>query len=840
MLRALREGRGISQDGWAARLGYSRKTVHRWEHGGTVPDQAAEEAILAACREYGLFRRVAAGPLAGVTLSEDLVRDALAAARLAGRPDAPLPLPIRLLEAAPSRSFALPAPRTSFVGRREEIAAVARLLGGTRLLTLTGPGGVGKTRLALAVAESVGDDYADGVVFVDLAPIAGPSLVIPAIARALGVPETAAQPIREALLTFLRPRRLLVVLDNFEHLLGAAHELGELLGAAPGLVLLITSREAVCVTGEQLYPVLPLPVPEHGPASPASLEGNPAVTLFVDRARLVRPAFALADADAPTVAEICRRLDGLPLAIELAAARITVLTPRALLERLAGAHGRAPLLTGGNRDLPERQRTLRGTIAWSHDLLTERERALFRHLAVFAGGCTLEAAEALCAVDGDHGTAVLDGLASLVAKSLLRQDEGVAGEPRFTMLETVREFAGEQLAASGEESALVWRHAAYVLRFVERCDRGLRSADFRGWMARLDQDHDNVSAALGRCIARQDIETGARLAFLLTTYWTRHGRLTEGRRWVEALLAAMPTASTGSAHARLLAVAGWVAAQQGDFEIGSERLRESAARAGELGDAGLRATALAHLGWVLWQRRDFDEARGALEESIALARAVGDQTVLANALSRLGNIYVWPVEDGDAARACYAESVRIYRELGDIIPIEGVLVGLASLAERRGAFGEARTTYEEVARQAEATGGSNNTVAALTSLGLLALLDGDVDRGEGYAIASLQLGRRLGLPQHASDCLAALGAVALRRGRSERAARLGGAAEAHRRRLTEARSGLHSAHRTLQQATWDEARIALGEEAFAAAWEEGRALSRDAAVALALEQGGAT
>jgi tetratricopeptide (TPR) repeat protein len=358
-------------------------------------------------------------------------------------------------------------------------------------------------------------------------------------------------------------------------------------------------------------------------------------------------------------------------------------------------------------------------------------------------------------------------------------------------------------------------------------------------MARLEQDHDNVAAALSRCVARQDIETGSRLAFLLTTYWTRHGRLTEGRRWVEALLAAMPTASTDHAHARLLAVAGWVAAQQGDFEIGGERLRESAARAGELGDAGLRAAALAHLGWVLWQRRDFDEARGTLEESIAIARAVGDQTVLANALSRLGNIYVWPAEDGDAARACYAESVRIYRGLGDIIPIEGVLVGLGSLAERQGAFGEARTTYEEVARQAEATGGSNNTVAALTSLGLLALLDGDVDRGEGYAITCLQLGQRLGLPQHSSDCLAALGIVALRRGMPERAARLGGAAEAHRRRTAEARSGLHPAHRTLQRATWDEARIALGAEAFAAIWEEGRALSLDAAVDLALEQASA-
>jgi tetratricopeptide (TPR) repeat protein len=431
---------------------------------------------------------------------------------------------------------------------------------------------------------------------------------------------------------------------------------------------------------------------------------------------------------------------------------------------------------------------------------------------------------------------VLDGLGSLVAKSLLRQDEGVAGEPRFTMLETVREFAGEQLAASGEEDALASRHTAYVLRFVERGDRGLRSADFRDWMARLEQDHDNVAAALSRCIARQDIETGSRLAFLLTTYWTRHGRLTEGRRWVETLLAAMPPASTDLARARLLAVAGWVASQQGDFEIGGERLRESAARAGELGAAGLRAAALAHLGWVLWQRREFDEARGALEESIALARAVGDETVLASALSRLGNFNVWPAEDEDAARACYAESVRIYRRLGDIIPIEGVLVGLGSLAERRGAFGEARTTYEEAARQAEATGGSNNTVAALTSLALLALLDGGLDRGEEYAVAGLQLGRRLGLPQHASDCLVALSIVALRRGNPERAARLGGAAEAHRRRTAEGRSGLHPAHRTLQRATWDEAGVALGAEAFAATWEEGRALSRDAAVALALEQ----
>jgi predicted ATPase/DNA-binding transcriptional regulator YiaG len=470
VLRALREARGISQEGWAARLGYSRKTVQRWERGETRPDAAAEAAILSAARESGAFRRIAGGPFAGMTLSEDLVRDSLATARLDGRAQPPdEPHPLRVVPSDPSPPHAPPSPLTTLVGRDEDIAIAARLLGSGRLLTLTGPGGTGKTRLALAVAEREHEAYADGLCFVDLSPVTDPRLVSSAIAQVLGVRKSAGQSLTETLRAYLRGKRLLMLVDNFEQVVDAAPLLEELLVACPDLVLLVTSRVLLRISGEREYFVPPLRLPE-AVAVPdqTALAEIPSVALFVQRAQEARREFALTTENAPAVANICLRMDGLPLAIELAAARIRMLTPVALLARL---EHRLSLLVGGGRDLPLRQQALRNTIAWSYDLLTSEEQCLFRCLSVFAGGCTLEAAEAVGAAAGDiddGAFVVLDVLTSLVDQSLLRRDDRPGAEPRFSMLETVREYAAEQLHDRGETKDARARHARYFLTLAEK------------------------------------------------------------------------------------------------------------------------------------------------------------------------------------------------------------------------------------------------------------------------------------------------------------------------------------------------------------------------------------
>jgi predicted ATPase/class 3 adenylate cyclase len=478
-------------------------------------------------------------------------------------PDLPSEFPpLRTLETYRNN---LPLQPTPLVGREKEVAQVCDLLRSdeTRLLTLTGPGGIGKTRLALQAAADLLDDFSDGTFFVPLATLTEAELFLPAVAETLGVKEIGEQPLDESLKDYLSERRLLLVLDNFEQVLEAAPAVTELLAGAPGLKVLATSRAPLGLYGEHEFPVPPLSMPDLKRPPPLErLTQYEAVGLFVERAQAVKPDFKVTNDSAPAVAEICVRLDGLPLAIELAAARIKMLPPKAMLQRLGS---RLKLLTGGARDLPERQRTLRATIEWSHALLDEGEQLLFARLAVFSGGRTLEAIEAICDTKGDLPVEAFEGVSSLLDKSLLRQEESPEGEPRFVMLETIHEFAREKLQESEEGEEIKTLHAHYFLALAEEAYPELKGANQLDWLGKLETEHDNMRAALSWALERKEAEVALRLGGALWWFWSVRGYHSEGRRWLEAVLA-IDGRGSPEVQAMARAGAGALALEQGDLD----------------------------------------------------------------------------------------------------------------------------------------------------------------------------------------------------------------------------------------------------------------------------------
>jgi non-specific serine/threonine protein kinase len=758
---------------------------------------------------------------------------------------------------AQARPQNVPSPLTRLIGREAEVAAVreALLAPEVRLLTLVGAPGIGKTRLALAVARALsaaptagedlepgaGPEFAGGVCFVPLAPLRDPELVLPAIAQALGVREVVGRPILDHLRAALRDRRRLLVLDNCEHLPAAAPLVGELLAACPGLTVLATSRAPLHVYGEHQYPVPPLALPNLGRrADPVALAEVPAVALLIERAQAVRPDFGLTARNAAAVAEVCVRLDGLPLALELAAARLKLLPPNALLARLGS---RLDLLTGGARDRPARHQTLRAALAWSHDLLSAGEQRLLRRLAVFAGGCTLEAAEAVCAFGaeeavGDGGlpsaSPVFDRLAALVDQSLIQETDQPTGEPRFVMLETIREDGLERLEASGEVAEVRRRHAEYYLGLMAAAEYpqlvGQR-AGHKNWTEGLWGDFDNLRLALAwsREEAGQGRVEGARLALqtapALSDVWLQQGQFGEARRWLEWMLAESDDAPT-PARVKALAFTGFVAFAQGDHGRASELIEAAVVASRELADERLLAHSLRYLGTVAHRRGAVEQAAAALEESLALYRRLGELWGVAKVLDPLSQV-ARDQGDDDRAMALAEESVALSRAHGASLTVAGALTNLGLVAWQQGRYRRAAAVCEESLAMYSELGVLWGFAVASCTMGLAAWRLGDHRRAAALLTEGLTQAWQNGHREWIGVGLNYLACVVCDQRDYRRAARLLAATEAV---WAELGGAPWPASRADHDRAVCAARAALGEEAFAAAFAQGRAMTLEEAV----------
>ncbi|HET8854162.1 MAG TPA: LuxR C-terminal-related transcriptional regulator, partial [Ktedonobacteraceae bacterium] len=663
-----------------------------------------------------------------------------------------------------NHSHNLPVQPTPLIGREQEVAAIGQLVQreDVRLMTLTGPGGVGKTRLGLQVAAELADHFADGVWFVPLAPVRNPEGVLATIAQSLGLWEAADLPLEEQVRDYLQEKHLLLLLDNFEQVIAAAPQLARLLTSCSHLRLLVTSRAALHLSGEHEFVVAPLAVPDLTQLPPlADLMQVVTVRLFVERAQAIKADFALTEANARAIAEICVWLDGLPLAIELAAARIKLLPPQALLRRLSH---RLEVLTGGAQDLPSRQQTLRNTIQWSYDLLTEQEQRLFRWLAIFVGGCTLEAAETVCQMgqeDGDQAFSVLDGAASLLDKSLVQQTEREGEEPRLVMLETIREFGLECLQRHGELEAARQAHAHYYLALVEAAEPHLLGPKQLLWFDRLEQELDNLRAILQTAAAEGEVEVALRLGSALCYFWFGRGHLREGRGFLERHLALTRTVAAPIRLKALVAVEVIMWAQN-DARGLEQIAQEALALAREQGDQLNLTHAMILRGSAMTlERRDYAAAQTCLEEALTEARALGDRLVIVKALLSLGRLALFQ-RDAPRAIAWLEEGLALYRGMGDKVMRAGALSLLARAELSRGNAARARTLLEEGLTIFREIGNTWGTALILSLLGQSTFQQGEMSQAEAFLTDSARLAHEVGdrrIIAHTCLLQAALAAV---------------------------------------------------------------------------------
>jgi predicted ATPase len=672
----------------------------------------------------------------------------------------------------------LPAPRTPLIGREQDIAIITqRLLSQqARLLTITGAGGSGKTRLALHVAAELSSHFTGGVYFAPLAGLTDAGMLETTIAQLLGVRHTGGMPLAEALQGYFRTSvqsQTLLLLDNFEHILSAAPLIPKLLDACPALKVFVTSRAVLHVYGEHEYAALPLAVPNPKCLPPLpELSHNPAIELFLQRVAAVSPTFILTPENAHSIAEICSRLDGLPLAIELAAARMKILSPAAMLTRFRSS---LDFLAGGASDMPARQQTLRRTIDWSHELLSAAEQKLFRRLSVFSGGCTLEGAEAVCDTRRDLEIDLLEGISSLVDKSMVHELRDKNGVVRFGMLETIREYGIEWLAASGETELTKRAHAAFVLVLAEEGNPQLTPQERSEWLALCEAEHDNLHAAFEWLLATDNANWAFRLGTALFGFWERREYLAEGRERLQAILKLKSAQARTKERARVILYAGTLATNQGDYEAAIRMYQEALQIHSEFGDKRSMIAQLNNMGVNRGFQGDYGSARMWFERSLEACRELGDKPEIAAVLSNLANI-VNAQGNSSLARSLLEEAVSIFRQLGDLIGVGWSFSHLGDVARDEGNLIEARRLYREAADIFHTINHKWGIARSFSDLGHLACDQGDAEAAHSAFEEAIKGFQSLGHQRGVAKVLEGFASLAAREGNFERVLMLAGAA----------------------------------------------------------------